>query len=88
MILTAIIKGIMTLFLGPISLLPGFIEMSTHPRMYFTWMADVFPYFECLRYVLPLEQLIPLFVALIGVTLLRIIIALIRVFFGKIIPIW
>lgn len=88
MIIKAIIEGFMKFFLGPLSIIPTFITMTEHPRMYFTWVADVMPYFECMRYILPLEQLIPLFMAIIAITLIRIVIALIRVIFGKIIPIW
>lgn len=88
MILKGIITGIMSIFLGPLSFLTNFLDMAKAPRFYFTWVSDILPYFECLRYIIPLEELIPLFVAIIGLTVIRVVIALIRIIFGKIIPIW
>lgn len=88
MIIKGIITGILSIFLGPLSFLTNFLDMAKAPRFYFTWVSDVLPYFECLRYIIPLEELIPLFVAIIGLTVIRVVIALIRVIFGKIIPIW
>ena len=88
MIIKAIITAILSIFLGPLSFLTNFIDMAKAPRFYFTWMSDVLPYFECIRYIIPLEELIPLFVAILGVTFIRIAIAAIRLLFGKIIPIW
>ena len=88
MILKGIITAIMSIVLGPLSFLTNFLDMAKAPRFYFTWVSDILPYFECLRYIIPLEELIPLFVAIIGLTVIRVVIALIRIFFGKIIPIW
>ena len=88
MIIKGIITAILSLVLGPLSLLTNFIDMARAPSFYFEWVTDVLPYFECLRYVIPLEELIPLFVAILGVTIIRIALALIRLFFGKVIPIW
>lgn len=88
MIIKGIITAILSLVLGPLSLLTNFIDMAKAPKFYFEWVSDVLPYFECLRYIIPLEELIPLFVAILGVTVIRIALALIRLFFGKVIPIW
>lgn len=88
MIIKGIITAILSIFFSPVSLLTNFIDMAKAPSFYFVWVTDVLPYFECLRYIIPLEELIPLFVAIIGVTVIRIAIALIKMFFGKIIPIW
>lgn len=88
MIIKGIITAALSIFLGPLSFLTNFLDMAKAPRFYFTWVTDVLPYFECLRYIIPLEELIPLFVAIIGLTIIRVVIALIRVIFGKIIPIW
>lgn len=88
MIIKGIITAILSLVLGPLSFLTNFIDMAKAPKFYFEWVSDVLPYFECLRYIIPLEELIPLFVAIIGVTVIRIVLALIRLFFGKVVPIW
>lgn len=88
MILKGIIIGILSIVLGPLSFLTNFLDMAKAPQFYFTWVSDILPYFECLRYIIPLEELIPLFVAIIGLTVIRVVIALIRIIFGKIIPIW
>lgn len=88
MIIKGIITAIMSIFLGPLSFLTNFIDMAKAPKFYFTWMTDVLPYFECIRYIIPLEELIPLFIAILGVLLIRITIALLRLLFGKVIPIW
>ena len=88
MIIKGIITAILSIFYGPLSILTNFVDMAKAPSFYFGWVTDVFPYFECLRYIIPLEELIPLFVAIIGVTVIRIAVALIKMFFGKIIPIW
>ena len=61
MILKAIITGFLTIFLGPLSFLGAFIDLSQPPSFYFGWVSDLEPYFECLRYIIPLEGLIPLF---------------------------
>lgn len=88
MILKGILVGIMSIFLGPFSLLTNLFDMTRHPRFYFEWMSDVQPYFECLRYIIPLEELIPLFIAIIALLVIRIGIALIKLLFGKVVPIW
>lgn len=88
MIIKGIITALLSIILGPLSFLTNFLDMVKAPSFYFTWVTDLLPYFECLRYIIPLEELIPLFVAIIGLTVIRIVIALIRLVFGKVIPIW
>ena len=83
-----LIRGILSIFLGCFSFVIDFFDMLKAPRFYFEWVSDIVPYFECIRYIIPLEQLIPLFIAIIGVTVIRICIALIHIVFGKIIPLW
>ena len=88
MILKALISGFLTFFLGPFSIIGFFIDLNNPPSFYFDWVDDVEPYFECLRYIIPMEGLIPLFVAIISITGVRVVIALIKMIFGKIVPIW
>ena len=88
MIIKGILSAICSLFLGPFSFLTDFFGMLKAPKFYFTWIKDVFPYFECLRYIIPLEELIPLFLCIIGLIVIRVVISLIRMLFGKVIPIW
>lgn len=88
MIIKGIITAILSIFFAPASLLSNFIDMAKAPRFYFTWLSDVVPYFECLRYIIPLEELIPLFIAILGLLFIRIAIAIIKLLFGKIVPLW
>lgn len=84
-----IIFGILKLLISlPASLLSDFTTIAEAPSFYFQWVSDVQPYFEVARYIIPLEQLIPLFLAIIAIIVIRVVIALIRMFFGKIIPLW
>ena len=88
MILKMIIMGFMTIFLGPLSFIGSFIDLSKPPEFYFGWVQDLDPYFACLRYIIPMQALIPLFLAVFSITIIRIIIALIKLIFGKVVPIW
>lgn len=88
MIIKNIVSTLLSIVLGPFSILTDFFALLEAPKFYFTWVKDVFPYFECLRYIIPLEELIPLFIAIIGILVIRVVIALIRMLFGKVIPIW
>ena len=88
MILKTILSALISICLGPFGMTTKFFDMMKAPKFYFRWIVDIFPYFECLRYIIPLEELIPLFIAILAVLLIRIIIALMRLFFGKVIPIW
>ena len=88
MILKAIIKVLLSLFFAPSTLVSSFVDMSRPPSFSFTWVDDVLPYFECIRYIIPLDQLAPLFVCIIAILVVRIVVAVIRLFVGKIIPVW
>lgn len=88
MILKLIIRGFLGIFLGAFSDVIYFFDMLKAPQFYFQWVTDIKPYFDCIRYIIPLDQLVPLFIAIMGVTLVRITIALIHLVFGKLFPIW
>lgn len=90
MIINAIIRLILGIALAPTSILSKFLDMTASPEMYFDWVSDIAPYFECIRYIIPLDSpyMIALFVAIITVTAIRIIVALVKLFVGKIVPVW
>ena len=88
MILKGILELLISLYASMFSGITDFFDMLQAPSFYFGWLSDVLPVFACIRYIIPLVQLIPLFVAIIAILVIRIVIALLHVIFGKLIPIW
>ena len=56
MIINAIIRLILGIALAPTSILSKFLDMTASPEMYFDWVLDIAPYFECIRYIIPLQE--------------------------------
>ena len=83
MITAAIIEFLLSI---PSTLLSGFDAPA--PDFMFDWSGSLNQYFAVIRYVLPLRELVPLFICIFAVIALRIFIAVVKLIFGKVLPVW
>lgn len=83
MITAAIILFLLSI---PSSLLSDFDAPA--PDFMFDWTDTLNQYFAVIRYILPLRELIPLFICVFAIIAIRIAIAVVKLIFGKVVPVW